>query len=143
MQRNSTFGELDRQEIHAISNCCLKSTKSSTQNLGGQLHNNMYNAHRDSLYLENPSCLQATFASVELQKSSHTVPHWLFKQTSTRPWEELDPNPASLIAPCTQPAVLKHTSIMLPEYSTSVLMLSVTMTLDYQRADLMYCKYLW
>jgi len=38
------------------------------------------------LYLENPSCLHATFASTALQRSSHTVPHCLFKQTSTRPW---------------------------------------------------------
>ena len=54
---------------------------------------------RDSLYLENPSCLHATPASLASHESSHTVPHWLLRQTSTRPWEELDPDPASLIAP--------------------------------------------
>ena len=66
----------------------------------------------------------------------------------------MDPNPASLIAPCTQPAVLQHTSnvnsgqlskfeVKLTEYSTGALMLTITMTLDCQRADLVYCKYLW
>ena len=34
---------------------------------------------------ENPSCRQATCASTVPQKSSHTVPHCPFRQTSTRP----------------------------------------------------------
>lgn len=37
------------------------------------------------LCAENPSCLQATAASLALQKSSQTVPQALLEQTSTRP----------------------------------------------------------
>lgn len=38
----------------------------------------------------NPSCLQATFASVTPQRSSHTVPQTLLLQISTRPWLEFE-----------------------------------------------------
>ena len=47
---------------------------------------------------EYPSCLQTTRASVELQKSSHTVPHLPLTQTSTRP-SSTDVPPTSLIWP--------------------------------------------
>ena len=52
---------------------------------------------------ENPNCLQTTLASVELQKSSHTVPHLPLTQTSTRPSREEEP-PTSLISPLEQAA---------------------------------------
>jgi len=35
--------------------------------------------------LENPSCLQATLASLVDHEPSHTVPHVSFQHTSTRP----------------------------------------------------------
>jgi len=92
------------------SHICLvrQSTRSCVLVGGGIMMGIRAYVHWYSLYLENPSCLQATLASLASQKSSHTVPHWLFMQTSTRPWEELDPKPASLIAPAVQPAVYKH-----------------------------------
>ena len=46
------------------------------------------------LYLptvEQPSCLQITFASGESKKSSQTVPHWLSQQISTLPSFATDP----------------------------------------------------
>ena len=52
--------------------------------------------------VENPSCLQTTRASDELQKSSQTVPHLPLTQTSTRPSRAEVP-PTSLISPCVQP----------------------------------------
>ena len=45
----------------------------------------------DAPVAENPSCLQATCASTVPQKSSHTVPHCPFRQTSTRPSLSLVP----------------------------------------------------
>ena len=50
---------------------------------------------------ENPACLQTTCASIELQWSSHTVPHMPLTQTSTRPSRDDEP-PISLIAPLVQ-----------------------------------------
>ena len=55
----------------------------------------------DLLCPENPSCLQATLASTVPQASSHTVPHLLFRQTSTRPSFGWLP-PANLIPPSVQ-----------------------------------------
>lgn len=57
--------------------------------------------------LENPSCLQTTFASVRPQPSSHTVPHSLLLQTSTRPSNTSLP-PASLTSPCWQTVGQNH-----------------------------------
>lgn len=76
-------------------------------NLFKRVMHSLYNKHICNnygvvLYLENPSCLQATFASTALQWSSHTVPHCLFKQTSTRPWYDSDVKPESLIEPSVQ-----------------------------------------
>ena len=48
--------------------------------------------------VENPSCLQTTLASDVLQESSHTVPHVLLLQSSTRPSYRFVP-PRSLISP--------------------------------------------
>ena len=60
---------------------------------------------------ENPSCLQATCASVVPHESSHTVPHWLLLQTSTRPSRAFVP-PTSLMSPVAQTArkylVIQH-----------------------------------
>ena len=50
---------------------------------------------------ENPACLQTTCASIELQWSSHTVPHMPLTQTSIRPSRDDEP-PISLIAPLVQ-----------------------------------------
>jgi len=50
---------------------------------------------------ENPSCLQATAASVLSQLSSHTVPQAAFWQTSTRPSLGVEP-PMSLMSPFEQ-----------------------------------------
>ena len=47
---------------------------------------------------ENPSCLHATLASDVSQKLSHTVPHALLLQISTRPSEQFVP-PRSLMSP--------------------------------------------
>jgi len=49
-----------------------------------------------------PSCLQTTLASVLSQKSSHTVPHALLLQISTRPLEFVDPVPRRRISPFKQ-----------------------------------------
>jgi len=59
---------------------------------------------QDLLVPEYPSCLQATRASKELQKSSHTVPHMLKRHISTRPRSGLVP-PTSLMLPWLQGAV--------------------------------------
>ena len=48
--------------------------------------------------LENPSCPQATLASLVSQKSSQTVPHMLLLHISTRPSDDVDP-PTSRRAP--------------------------------------------
>jgi hypothetical protein len=53
--------------------------------------------HCDSPVVDNPSCLQATWASGVPQKSSHTVPQALLLQISTRPWVAVPP--WSLMAP--------------------------------------------
>ncbi len=50
---------------------------------------------------ECPNCLQTTMASLSLQDVSHTVPHKLLKQTSTRP-ERAVPS-LSLTSPYSQP----------------------------------------
>ena len=50
---------------------------------------------------ENPSCLQTTWASIELHRSSHTVPHTPLTQTSTRPSRDEEP-PTSLTEPLVQ-----------------------------------------
>lgn len=55
---------------------------------------------------EKPSCLQATLASKELQRSSHTVPQASFQQISTRPLPAIV-LPASLMSP------LLHRSIII------------------------------
>ena len=55
----------------------------------------------DAPVAENPSCLQATCASTVPQKSSHTVPHCPFRQTSTRPSLSLIP-PTNLMPPTGQ-----------------------------------------
>jgi hypothetical protein len=51
----------------------------------------------------NPSCLQATWASTLVKRSSHTVPQTLLLQISTRPWVVVPPgvvvSPWSLMAP--------------------------------------------
>ena len=47
----------------------------------------------------NPSCLHTTLASFLLHASSHTVPHWLLKQNSTRPSAALLP-----LTSCTSPS---------------------------------------
>jgi len=47
----------------------------------------------------NPSCLQTTLASVLSQKSSHTVPHALLLQISTRPLEFVAPVPRRRMSP--------------------------------------------
>ena len=49
-----------------------------------------------------PSCLQTTLASLLSQKSSHTVPHALLLQISTRPLEFVDPVPRRRISPFKQ-----------------------------------------
>ena len=51
---------------------------------------------------ENPSCLHTTLASAVPQKSSHTVPHVLLMQTSTRPSLGVGPL-TSLTSPVVQP----------------------------------------
>lgn len=51
---------------------------------------------------ENPSWRHTTVASTALKASSHTVPHVLLLQTSTRPSRLLAP-PTSLISPPMQP----------------------------------------
>ena len=57
---------------------------------------------------ENPSCLHATLASLVSHPSSHTVPHVLFIQISTRPSSKVFPS-TSLIAPSVHPMMIfKH-----------------------------------
>ena len=63
--------------------------------------NGPYTYHHKTLHIldeENPSCLQTTRASDELQESSQTVPHRPLTQTSTRPSRAEEP-PTSLISP--------------------------------------------
>ena len=55
---------------------------------------------------ENPSCLQATCASTAPQKSSHTVPHCPFRQTSTRPSLSVVP-PTNRMPPAGQALIRK------------------------------------
>jgi len=62
----------------------------------------------------NPSCPQTTLASVFPQRSSHTVPHALLWQTSTRPWLEFAP-PTSLTSPLTHPVIHSHGSLVINE----------------------------
>ena len=66
---------------------------------------------------ENPSCLQATLASVVSQKSSHTVPHWLMLHISTRPSRGLCPL-WSLISPYAHITEMKNTDSY--NYKTSI-----------------------
>ena len=56
--------------------------------------------------LKNPSCLQATLASLIDQDSSQTVPQVSFQQTSTRPSYIVDP-PTSLMSPFSQRTAYK------------------------------------
>ena len=58
------------------------------------MHSNNSNSPR----VGSLSCLQMTVAELSSQQSLHTVPHWLFIHTSTRPAEELAP-PTSLTSP--------------------------------------------
>ena len=58
----------------------------------------LYPVCNSILCSEYPSCLQATAASTVPQKSSQTVPHTRFKQTSTLPSYWLVP-PTNLISP--------------------------------------------
>ena len=51
---------------------------------------------------ENPSCRQATLASIVAHPSSHTVPQSPLRHTSTLPCE-LEP-PLSLMSPCEHPS---------------------------------------
>lgn len=52
-----------------------------------------------------PSCLHTTIASVLLQKSSHTLPHWLITHTSTLPSKSYVPDGTSLTG------ILGHKSV--------------------------------
>ncbi len=56
---------------------------------------------------ENPSCLHTTVASGADQKSSHTVPHVMFMQISTRP-SRMEAPPTRRIAPGSQTVEMKH-----------------------------------
>ena len=59
-----------------------------------------------------PSCAHTTVASTLSHTSSQIVPHWLSLQTSTLPWAEDVPVPASLTSPVAQPAEIMF---MIPE----------------------------
>ena len=64
---------------------------------------------------ENPSCLQAMFASTVDQPSSHTVPQSPSTHTSTLP-SKLDEPPISLILPAVHPTnvKIKTTAVVTP-----------------------------
>ena len=57
-----------------------------------------------------PRCKHATLASRLFHVSSQTVPHWLLLQTSTLPWLDDDPLPASRMAPLVQPLMYRDWS---------------------------------
>lgn len=56
--------------------------------------------------VEIPSCLQTTIASALLQKSSHTLPHWLLTHTSTLPSKSYVPD-------ASRTGILGHVTIIM------------------------------